>query len=128
MADNRAIVSDFVAAFNASPTNLDHILSFFTVDAVYHNMPVAPVQGLEAIRGVLEGFMGMASDVDWVVHAAAETGDGVVLNERTDRFLIGEKWLELPVMGTFELRDGKICAWRDYFDMNQFQSQLPGAS
>ncbi len=49
-----------------------------------------------------------------------------MLTERTDRFQIGEKWLELPVMGSFELADGKITAWRDYFDMAQFQSQLPG--
>ena len=28
-------------------------------------------------------------------------------------------------MGTFEVADGKITAWRDYFDMNQFMSQMP---
>jgi hypothetical protein len=31
---------------------------------------------------------------------------------------------ELPVMGTFEVRDGKISAWRDYFDMNQFTTRM----
>ena len=30
----------------------------------------------------------------------------------------------LPVMGAFEVSDGKINAWRDYFDMNQFTSQM----
>ena len=54
----------------------------------------------------------------------AESADGVGLTERTDRFLIAGKWIELPVMGAFELRDGKICAWRDYFDMAQFQRQM----
>jgi limonene-1,2-epoxide hydrolase len=29
-------------------------------------------------------------------------------------------------MGAFEVVSGKIVAWRDYFDMNQFQSQLGG--
>jgi limonene-1,2-epoxide hydrolase len=29
-------------------------------------------------------------------------------------------------MGTFEVHDGKITAWRDYFDMNQFMGQLSG--
>lgn len=28
-------------------------------------------------------------------------------------------------MGTFEVVDGKVAAWRDYFDMLQFMSQLP---
>jgi len=27
-------------------------------------------------------------------------------------------------MGTFEVRDGKISAWRDYFDMNQFTRRM----
>jgi limonene-1,2-epoxide hydrolase len=27
-------------------------------------------------------------------------------------------------MGTFEVRDGEIVAWRDYFDLNQFMSQM----
>ncbi|HWM52333.1 MAG TPA: limonene-1,2-epoxide hydrolase family protein, partial [Thermoplasmata archaeon] len=31
---------------------------------------------------------------------------------------------ELPVMGTFEVSDGKIRAWRDYFDMNQFTRRM----
>jgi limonene-1,2-epoxide hydrolase len=28
----------------------------------------------------------------------------------------------LPVMGTFEVAGSKITAWRDYFDMQQFQT------
>ena len=59
------------------------------------------------------------------MHRIAEDKDGVVLTERTDRFLVGETWIEIPVMGTFELRDGKLSAWRDYFDLAQFQKQLP---
>jgi limonene-1,2-epoxide hydrolase len=30
-------------------------------------------------------------------------------------------------MGSFELRDGQLIAWRDYFDMQQFTKQLPAA-
>jgi limonene-1,2-epoxide hydrolase len=30
-------------------------------------------------------------------------------------------------MGTFEVRDGRITHWRDYFDLNQFMSQLTPA-
>jgi limonene-1,2-epoxide hydrolase len=121
---NPQIVRDFVAAFNAN--DLERILGFFREDAVYHNMPVAPVKGTTAIRAVIQSFAGLASEIDWIVHRIAETSDGVVLTERTDRFLIKGKWLELPVMGVFELKDGRIAAWRDYFDMQQFTSQLPG--
>jgi limonene-1,2-epoxide hydrolase len=124
VSDNSSIVKDFIGAFNDN--DLERILSFFTHDCVYHNIPLEPATGLEAIRGVLAGFSGMSTEIDWVLHHIAESPEGIVLTERTDRFLIGEKWIEIPVMGTFELRDGKISGWRDYFDMNQFQSQLPG--
>ena len=124
MSDNTAIVKDFIAAFNTN--DLERIMSFFSEDCVYHNIPLEPATGVEAIRGVLAGFSGMSKEIDWVLHNIAENPEGVVLTERTDRFLIGENWVELPVMGTFDLRDGKICGWRDYFDMSQFQSQMPG--
>jgi limonene-1,2-epoxide hydrolase len=32
----------------------------------------------------------------------------------------------LPVAGVFEVRDGKIAAWRDYFDLATFTKQLGG--
>lgn len=121
---NSEIVRRFIDAWNDS--DIDRVMTFFAPDCVYHNIPVAPVQGTEAIRAVIDGFSGMASKMDWVLHQIAETPEGVVLTERTDRFLIDDAWLELPVMGSFELSGGKITAWRDYFDMAQFQKQLPG--
>jgi len=57
------------------------------------------------------------------ISAMPGTG-GELAQHLVDRFEINGKWLELPVMGTFEVADGKITAWRDYFDLNQFQSQL----
>jgi limonene-1,2-epoxide hydrolase len=48
----------------------------------------------------------------------------VVMTERVDVFKLPDKSFELPVMGTFEVSDGKINTWRDYFDMNQFTSQM----
>jgi limonene-1,2-epoxide hydrolase len=47
-----------------------------------------------------------------------------VLTERVDVFVTGERSIELPVMGTFEIVDGRISSWRDYFDLNQFMSQV----
>ena len=121
---NSQIIVDFIAAWNAK--DIDRVMGFFTADCVYHNMPVDPVQGSEAIRGVIDGFTGMAKEIEWELHQVAENEAGVVLTERTDKFLIGDKWVALPVMGSFTLEKGKISAWRDYFDMNQFTSQMPG--
>ncbi len=126
MSANIERVRAFIDAW--SRNDLEEIMAFFAPDCVYHNIPVAPVQGTEAIRAVIQGFAGMASEIEWVTHQIAEGPGGVVLTERTDRFRIAERWVELPVMGAFELRDGLIRAWRDYFDMAQFQRQLPSTS
>jgi limonene-1,2-epoxide hydrolase len=48
-----------------------------------------------------------------------------VINERVDRFKIGDGWLELAVAGIFKIdRDDKIALWRDYFDMAGYMRQL----
>jgi len=100
-------------------------MSYFSADAIYTNIPMDPPNiGLEAIREAINGFLAMASEVEFIVHHQGESSAGVVMNERTDRFLINGKWIELPVMGIFELSDGKITGWRDYFDLGQFNNQM----
>jgi limonene-1,2-epoxide hydrolase len=47
-----------------------------------------------------------------------------VMTERVDVYKLPGKSFELPVMGTFEVSGGKISAWRDYFDPNQFTSRM----
>jgi len=96
---------------------------YLTDDVVYHNIPVDPAVGLEATLAFLDGFFAMFSDttVD-IVHLAVR--DDVVLTERVDTLTLGGHTATLPVMGTFELRDGRICAWRDYFDLAQVTALL----
>ena len=121
MTNGIQIVEDFVAAFNAK--DIDRIMSFFTADAIYHNMPTDPVQGTQAIRSLIESYVNAAAKVDWEILESAQTGSSV-LTERIDRFVFGDKKVALPVMGAFELRDGKIAAWRDYFDQATWTRQM----
>ena len=123
MSDNQQIVLNFIQAVNEHDMN--KALAFLDADCFYHNIPMEPVTGTEAIKGVLDPMLDVSSKVDWNVHNIAETETGSVLTERTDWFLIKEKWVEVPVMGTFEIHDGKITAWRDYFDVNQVINQWP---
>ena len=104
--------------------DLDEIISFFSDDAVYHNIPLAPVVGPDQIRATIEGFSGGVEKIVFRVDAIAAHG-GTVLTERHDIFTFANGEIDLPVMGAFEVADGKITAWRDYFDMNQFMSQMP---
>ena len=49
------IVRDFCEAF--SRQNLQEILDFFSDDAVYHNIPIAPAEGKPAIEATLKQFV-----------------------------------------------------------------------
>lgn len=114
-------VTSFCAAWEDA--DLDRIVGFFAEDAVYHNIPIAPVAGREAIRDTIAGFTNGVDRIQFEVRHAVASG-GVVLTERVDRFFFPERTIELPVMGTFEVAGGLITAWRDYFDLAQFTSQL----
>ncbi len=125
MSDDNAVVLELIDAFNN--IDLDRVVACFADGAIYHNIPMQAVTGPEAIRQTLNGFMGSASEVQWdLLHIASSAG--VVLTERVDKFKINDTWIELPVMGTFEVADGKITAWRDYFDLGQFQEQFAKAA
>ena len=117
---NEQLVREFCDAWKQR--DVDAILAYFADDAVYHNIPIAPAEGLDAIRAVVEMFVPPADGIEFVIHNIFSSGD-IVFTERTDRFVMGEKTIELPVAGVFELRDGKIAAWRDYFDLQTFMSQ-----
>ena len=95
----------------------DELAGYFTEDAVYHNIPMEPVHGREAIREFIAGFTAGFDGIDFQVHRQISDGN-VVMNERTDvmhRKDGGE--IPLPVTGVFEVVDGRIAAWRDYFDL-----------
>ena len=64
------------------------------------------------------------SNVDWPTHRSSSTGN-LVFNERLDRFEMGGNWIEIPVCGVWEVVDGKITLWRDYFDLATYRDQLP---
>lgn len=90
----------------------------------YENMPISPVVGRDGLAQVLEMFLGSAHEVEWQIVSQYEIGD-TVINERLDRFQIGDGWLELPIAGFFRVDDnGQIALWRDYFDMGSYQRQF----
>tara|TARA_B100000949_G_scaffold179692_1_gene160780 strand:+ start:377 stop:742 length:366 start_codon:yes stop_codon:yes gene_type:complete len=115
--DNEQIIRDFCDGWEAS--DADALVDAFTEDAVYHNIPMDPVEGREAIEAVIRGFLGRAQ-ITFHNHRQVTDGD-LVMNERTDVITTDGSSVSLPVMGVFELRDGKISAWRDYFDLAMFR-------
>ena len=109
------LVTEFCKLW-ASP-NPDELASYFTEDAVYHNIPMDPVQGRQAIKEFIAGFLAAFDGIDFNVHRQVSDGT-LVMNERTDVMRRkGGGAVPLPVMGVFEVRNDRIVAWRDYFDM-----------
>jgi len=82
---------------------------------VYHCIPLAPIVGKPAIREFVAGF----ADVP-----PGTPGDpppdhlrNVVMNERTDYITLNGRPVTLPICGVFEIENGRIKAWREYFDL-----------
>lgn len=121
MADAKQVVRDFCAAWER--LDKQAILDAFTDDAVYHNIPMQPAVGKEAIGQLITFVLAQGANAIRfeIKHIVAE--GNVVLTERVDTFVTGDKQIKLDVMGAFELRDGKIAAWRDYFDLAQWTKQ-----
>jgi limonene-1,2-epoxide hydrolase len=117
------VVRDFCAA--ASQRDAEALRPFFSEDAVYHNIPMDPAEGIEATMAVLNMFMGICDALEFEVHHLASDGS-TVLTDRTDTFTMKGKTAPLPVMGAFHVVDGKITAWRDYFDMAQVTAIFAG--
>jgi limonene-1,2-epoxide hydrolase len=124
MADAKQVVRDFCAAWER--LDKQAILDAFTDDAVYHNIPMQPAVGKEAIGQLITFVLAQGANAIRfeIKHIVAE--GNVVLTERVDTCVTGDKQIKLDVMGAFELRDGKIAAWRDYFDLAQWTKQAGG--
>lgn len=114
------VVRSFVAAWNAN--DLDRVAAHLHEDVIYHNVPVEPIHGRAAVQAYLTGKGGF-DWVDWKLLALAESGNKV-LTERIDDFSLGGVAVSLPLMGIFEIEDGRIRAWRDYFDMAMYRRHL----
>jgi limonene-1,2-epoxide hydrolase len=116
------IVNDFCNVWPKG--NLDEIMTFFTEDAVYHNIPMDAAKGKAAIRAVINTFLPAAKTIEFKILKTAAAGN-VVFNERIDSFDLKDgKHIALPVAGVFEVTGGKISAWRDYFDLAMYTKQM----
>jgi limonene-1,2-epoxide hydrolase len=114
--DAERVVRSFCDAFDGRDAEV--LRPRFTDDVVYHNIPLDPAVGIDATIAFIDAFFGMCESMTIeTVHLAAR--GNVVLTERIDTFTIGDVVAPLPVMGTFEVRDARISAWRDYFDLAQ---------
>jgi limonene-1,2-epoxide hydrolase len=110
-----AIVEQMIAAWQALDSAA--VAACFTEDGVWHNMPYAPIASRAAIGVAAAKFLAGVTECRFEILHSGEIAPGVVMNERVDIFQRTDgQELRFPVAGVFEIRDGLIRIWRDYFD------------
>lgn len=112
--------NDVVHAFLTAMSTLDYdtALTYISDHCEYENVPMpgSTVHGPDGVRSLLEPFFGPTIENEFVILREATTGP-VVIVERLDRHHVSSGWVELPVTGVFEVHDGQITLWRDYFNL-----------
>ena len=121
---NEVIVRDFISAW--SRLNPSELASYFSEEGVYHNMPNEAVVGRSDIEQFIRGFIRPWESTEWEVISLLADGD-IVMVERLDRTVVAGSPVNLPCFGYFELTDGEITLWRDYFDLTTYTTALTAA-
>lgn len=117
------IVRRFLKAME--PLDYDTALALVSPTCVYINPPpIGEVSGPEGIRAVLGPFFSPTLENEFKILRESASG-GTVFLERLDRHRLKDKWVELPVTGVFEVKDGLIIYWRDYFNAATILAQWP---
>ena len=93
---------------------------------VCHGIPLETAHGRTAAMAMLAPFLA-AEATDWEILALAVAGR-MVLTERIDRFrFAGQDWTAVRAAGILENGDdGRVIAWREYFDMQELIAAMPG--
>lgn len=94
-----------------------------TDDAIWANSGFPDAVGKEGCLAMWDGFHEATGFVGLRLELKAiGTKGNDVVTERIDHLMnaTGEVFFSLPVAGTLVVRDGKICAWRDYWDPRPF--------
>ena len=116
----KQLVERVYVAFEA--LDFDTIYALIDEDIVYQNMAQQPVYGREALRTMWNSFGEIQSLRFDILNVLAE-GE-IVLSERVDHMVIGGHPISIPAAASITVRDGKIIAWREYFDMATMEEQL----
>jgi limonene-1,2-epoxide hydrolase len=114
--DNTRTVENFLYALQDE--DFDTADSALADNIEWQNVGFPTIRGRQRIINLMrrgEGRMGF----EVKIHRIAAEGNAV-LTERTDALIIGPLRLQFWVCGVFEVHDGRISLWRDYFDMFDF--------
>lgn len=114
--DNARTVENFLYALQDE--DFDTAESLLSEHIVWQNVGWPTLRGRDRIIKLFRRGEGRAG-FEVKIHRIAAEGNAV-LTERTDALVFGPLRLQFWVCGTFEVHNGRITLWRDYFDMWDF--------
>lgn len=118
--DNAHTVEVFLAALQNQDLNgADAVLDD---DLVYQNVGFPTIHGRARTMKLFRSMQGKAG-FEVKIHRIA-VNQSVVLTERTDVLVLGPVRLQFWVCGVFEVTNGRITLWRDYFDVMDFTKAI----
>ena len=103
--------------------DLDEAVALLAVDVRYENVGLPTVRGRERVRSLFGRAYEGGAGFDVVIHTICADGASV-LTERTDILKFRKLHVQLWVCGRFDVRDGQVVLWRDYFDFVDFSKGL----
>lgn len=110
---NALTVETFLEALRSQ--DFDTIDALLADDLVYQNVGFPTIRGGRRVAKMMRGMEGKIG-FDVKIHRNVAEGS-TVLNERTDAMVFGPLRVQFWVCGVFEVHDGRITLWRDYFDL-----------
>lgn len=136
LAGNLAVGAQSQAAAHVAPTvvvqrflellrlgEVDEAVELLAVDVRYENVGLPTVHGRERVRRLFRSTARAGGGFDVYIHTISADGPSV-LTERTDILTFRRLHIQLWVCGRFDVRDGHIVLWRDYFDYANFTTAL----
>ena len=100
--------------------DLDGAVALLAPGVEYINVSTPTIRGRERVRKVLGATMGLPGAGFEVYLHSISNDRGAVLTERTDVLTWGALRMQFWVCGRFDVRDGEIVLWKDYFDWANF--------
>lgn len=95
--------------------DIDGALTSVDDAIVYANVGLPTVRGKRRFATAMRTLNTKWTSFDYVMLNASADG-GVVLTERIDELTVGKLRIRFWVCGRFEVVEGRITVWRDYFD------------
>lgn len=113
--DSRNVVIGFCNAFERR--SVGDVLAYMAPDIVYQNVPLPVMHGREAAAKFLTPLLTRTIKIEFKLLSVAVSASGEeVLTERLDRLHFTTGVVDIPLMGIFVVRHGKVSQWRDYAD------------